>query len=139
MNSPLPPAQRAIFLGLADALVPAAEAMPAASEVGIADDLLAEALNYRPDLFGPLQAILKQAQGRDPALEVRRLASEDPDAMHVLGLLVAGGYYLSDTVRALIGYPGQERRRIDPEETAEYVANGMLARVAARPKMWRAG
>lgn len=137
MSGPLSPAARATFLGLADAMIPTGEGMPAASEVGIADDLLAEALNYRPDLFGPLQSILRKAEGCDPSLEARRLAAEDPEAFHTLGLLVAGGYYLSDTVRGLIGYPGQERRAIVANEVPQYASNGMLAKVAARAPMWR--
>lgn len=139
MSGPLSGTARATFLDLADALIPAAEGMPAASEVGIADDLLAEVLNYRPDLFGPLQEILRTAEGRDPSAEVRRMASDEPEGFHALGLIVAGGYYLSETVRTLIGYPGQQRLPIVAGEIPEYASNGMLAKVAGRAPMWRSG
>lgn len=137
MTGRLSAEQRATFLALADILAPAAEGMPSASQVRLADQPLDEALNYRPDLFAPLVALLRQALGRDPEHELRQWAQEAPEAFHAFGLLVAGSYYLSPVVRERIGYHGQERRAIDPDEVPEYVSNGMLARMAARAPMWR--
>ena len=70
---------RTAFWALADVLIPATDAMPAASEAGSAEKWLDRALAARPDLVEPLAAVLKSAAGRDPREEARRLHAEDPD------------------------------------------------------------
>ena len=58
--------QRATFWALADVLIPATDAMPAASEAGSAEKWLDRALAARPDLVEPLAAVLDAAAGGIP-------------------------------------------------------------------------
>ena len=57
---------RTAFWALADVLIPATDAMPAASQAGSAEKWLDRALAARPDLVAPLAAVLDAAAGRDP-------------------------------------------------------------------------
>ena len=58
--------QRTAFWALADVLIPATDAMPAASEAGSAEKWLDRALAARPDLVAPLAALLDEAAGGIP-------------------------------------------------------------------------
>ncbi len=137
MSTRLGQQQCALLNVLADVLTPAAEGMPAASAVGIADVLLDQVLNYRPDLREPLMRILRAADGQDPESFIRGLADQDPVTFRSFGLIVAGGYYLSPQVRALIGYPGQERRPFDPDAIPDHESEALLDRVRKRGAFWR--
>ena len=44
---------------------------------------------------------------------------------------MAGGYYMSPTVRDAIGYPGQEARIVQPDTYPEYIDEGLLSHVLA--------
>jgi hypothetical protein len=137
MSAGLDPQDRQLFARLADILIPEAEGMPAASAVGIERELLDRVLNYRPDLRVTLMELLRDARGRDPVETLARLAETDPAGFRALGLIAAGGYYISPVVRDLIGYPGQVRAGYDPDAIPDYVANGMLDRVVGRGSLWR--
>jgi len=63
--------QRAAFAALADVLVPAAEGMPAASEVDIAGVGLDRVLRARPDLEAPLARVLAMRTVGDAMEQVR--------------------------------------------------------------------
>jgi len=131
-----------VFAALADHLVPAAEDMPAASAVGMPGKLLDQVLNARPDLRMPLVQLLRRARGTypagaDPAQFIASLYRDDPEGLRVLGLIVAGGYYLSPEVRVILGYPGQTRQAFDPDTKQDYLSDGTLRRVADRGPIWR--
>ena len=128
---------RATFRALADVLIPAAEGMPAASEVGVHEAVLDRILALRPDLSERLLRGLRAAAGQAPQEMARRLNAEDPDALSAIGLAAAAAYYMQPRVRELIGYPGQENRPGDPDATPEYVANGMLQQVIDRGPIYR--
>ena len=87
--------QRATFWALADVLIPATDAMPAASQAGSADKWLDRALAARSDLAEPLAAVLDAASGRDPEGEARRLHADDPDGFSALAQIASGGYYMN--------------------------------------------
>jgi non-ribosomal peptide synthetase component F len=129
--------QWAILAALADHLVPAAERMPQASAVGMPGALLDQVLNARPDLRTQLLQLLRRARGVEPAQFIAGLYRDDPEGLHVLGLVVAGGYYLSPEVRRRLGYPGQTRQSFDPDTPAEYLTDGTLQRVIDRGPIWR--
>jgi hypothetical protein len=128
---------RETLAGLADALIPAADGMPAASEAGAAGRWLDEVLRVRDDLEQPLRAVLDRARGADPGAEVDRLQLEEPEAFEALSTAVAGAYFLNPDVRRLIGYPGQERRPIVAEDPPDYERDGLLASVAGRGTIFR--
>jgi hypothetical protein len=99
--------ERHLFSDIADILIPEAEGMPSASQAGVPDRYLDEALGYRPDLADGLRAALDAAGGLTAQAAVERLNSEHIPAFEALGTLLAGAYFLNPEVRALIGYPGQ--------------------------------
>jgi hypothetical protein len=139
MTEPRSPSalDRTTLAALADVLIPAADGMPAASEAGTAGEWLDEVLGVRADLEAPLRAVLERARGVDPAAEVERLERDEPEAFEALSTAVAAAYFLNPEVRRLIGYPGQERRPIEPEDPPDYEQDGLLASVVARGPIFR--
>lgn len=137
MSAGLTPAETATLTALADLLVPAAEAMPAASAVGMPGKLLEQVLHARPDWRLPLRAALREAEGEDPAAFIAEFSARDPEAMRILGLVIAGGYYLSPEVRLLLSFPGQQRQSYDPDAALDAECEEMLQRVIARGRLWR--
>lgn len=95
------------FASLADVLIPEAEGMPSASQAGVPNRWLDEALTHRPDLSDDLRDALRAA-GDLPAEEaVNLLNTEHIPAFEALGTLAAGAYFLNPEIKQLIGYPGQ--------------------------------
>ena len=124
--------QRETFFALADALIPAAHGMPAASEAGAVDKWLARALAARPDLVPALLELLDDAGGRDPEKEARRLHAEEPERFAALAAIASGGYYMNLKVRKRIGYPGQGKRPPFPDEAEYDLRDGLLDPVIER-------
>ena len=137
MSSKLDDALRRTFLALADALIPEAEGMPAASQVGVGGDILDRMLALRPDLREAFLRGLRTAAGKPAAEAAEALNRDDPAALGAVGLVASAGYYISPQVRALIGYPGQESRPADPDTPPEYVTNGMLQQVINRGPIFK--
>lgn len=137
MSGSVDEATRATFRAIADVLIPAAEGMPAASEVGVHGEVLDRILGLRPDLAERFFRGLQAATGADARAAAERLNRSDPDALSAIGLIASAAYYMQPRVRALIGYPGQEKRPADPDETPEYVTNGMLQQVIDRGAIYR--
>ncbi|MDG2479355.1 MAG: hypothetical protein P8Q36_00600 [Alphaproteobacteria bacterium] len=129
---------RSVFAGIADILIPAAEGMPAATEVGVHETLVDRILGLRPDLREAFMRGLKASEGKDPKSAAEHLNSSDAAALGAIGLVASAGYYMTPRVRELIGYTGQESRaEADPDATPEYVANGMLQQVIDRGAMFK--
>ena len=124
--------ERAVFASLADVLIPAAEGMPAASEVDVQGAMLDRILGLRPDLADAFRRGLAAAAGNPPADAAEALNRDDAEAFGAISIVASAGYYMTPAVRERIGYPGQENRPADPDETPEYVANGMLQQVIDR-------
>ena len=137
MSTKLDDASRRTFLAIADVLIPEAEGMPKASQVGVGGEILDRVLALRPDLREGFLRGLRAAAGKPPAEAAEALNRDDPAALGAIGLVASAGYYMSPQVRALIGYPGQESRPGDPDETPEYVANGMLQQVIDRGPIFK--
>jgi hypothetical protein len=129
--------QRAVFAGLADVLVPHAQGMPAASEVGVHRKWLDRALGARPDFAPKLLEILSEAEGKDPEEEVQRLYESGSAGFGVLSMLTTGAYYLNPKIRKLIGYPGQKSTPPYPDEADYYLRDGILDPVIARGPIFR--
>jgi hypothetical protein len=128
---------RAIFSALADILIPDAEGMPAASAVGVHEEILERILSLRPDLSEAFFRGIATARGKDPRAALEQMNVQDAQALSAIGLVASAAYYMSPRVRSLIGYPGQERRTYDPDAVPEYVANGMLKVVEDRGPIYR--
>jgi len=125
-EAPLEAGQRAVFAALGDVLIPAADGMPSASEADPAGRWLDRALAARPDLAPRLASVFAAAAGREPAAEVDRLRSSDPDGFAALATAVAGAYYMNIKVRKRIGYPGQAKNPPYPDEADYYLGDGAL-------------
>lgn len=127
--------EREAYAMLADELIPAAEGMPAASEVDVHRRWIDQALRLRPDLRLHLEvAIAAVGTGDSPRQVAIGLAKEQPEIFAALGQLTAGAYYMDDRVRDAMGYPGQEARRL-VDDTDEYLE--MLGRVVERGPVFR--
>ena len=137
MSEDIDTESEATFFAIADVLIPAYQEMPSASKAQDASAILRRILALRPDLKPDLLRGLRAVTGGDPARGARELQHADAAAYVAIGTVAAAGYYMSPGVRALIGYPGQEKRAFDPEATPEYVSNGMLKAVADRGPIYR--
>ncbi len=104
---------RATFAGLADALIPAADGMPSASQAGAAGRWLDAVLESRPDLAEPLLALMRRLEGSDPREAVADLQTHDPAAFGVLAEIIPNAYFMNPDVRARVGYPGQVGLEVD--------------------------
>jgi len=127
--------ERAVLAGLADALIPAGEGMPAASAAGVAGGGLDRVLQARPDLAAEVKRVLAAARGRDPAAALSELRAKDPAGFSALAELVPGAYFMDPEVRALIGYQGQTARPIDPDP--ESLLSDLLRPVLERGPIYR--
>lgn len=133
----LDPARQAVLAAVADHLIPAAHGMPSAGDVVDARSV-AFVLGARPDLASPLRAALADDLPSAAAERLAVLESERPDLLAAVHLVVVGGYYADEDVRAALGYPGQVARPVSAFDYPEYVEEGLIDRVLARGQMWRA-
>jgi hypothetical protein len=122
---------------LADELIPAADGMPSAGEVGVADHQLDLVLAARPDLTRHLLRAFARTGELDGAAAFAAVTELDPEAEGALAQIVAGGYYASATVREQIGYVGQQPIPVRPPDFPAYVSEGLLERVVARGPIHR--
>ncbi len=137
MNPGLSEPLRQAFAAVADILIPAAEGMPAASQVDIGGEVLERILTLRPELREAFLRGVRACAGKPPREAIETLNKTDQAAGSAIGLVASAGYYMDARVRALIGYPGQEDRPGDPDEEPEYVRNGMLRAVIDRGPIYR--
>lgn len=118
-------AERERLAALADALIPAGHGMPPPSDLDIAQTLLDRVVVARPDLVPALHRALGPSTG-DAVTRLHELGETDAEARNALELAVAGGYYMSAEVRALVGYPGEEPAPVRPDAYPPYVEEGLL-------------
>src|SRR5690349_14334165 len=128
--------QRAQLGAIADELIPAGGGMPSASEAGVAGQYLDDGLTSLPDLRDALESTLAAVAGLAPA-EAIAVLRQDPAGWGVLTAVVPGAYFMNPAIRAAIGYPGLERRPIDPSAEPDYLADGLLDSVIARGPVYR--
>ena len=129
-------AQRAQLGAIADQLIPAGGGMPSASEAGVSGQYLDEVLTSLPDLGAALDTTLAAVDGLEPA-EAIAVLRQDPAGWGVLTAVVPGAYFMNPAIRAAIGYPGLERRPIDPNAEPDYLADGLLDSVVSRGPVYR--
>jgi hypothetical protein len=129
-------AHRAQLAAIADELIPAGSDMPSASGADVHGRFLDEVLAARPDLAVPLQAALEDVAGLAPGAAIAAL--RDTDGWGVITVVVPSAYFLNPATREALGYPGLERRPIDPDAAPDYDDDGLLASVIARGPVYRA-
>lgn len=130
-------ADRATFAAVADRLIPAFGKMPAASTVGVQHTMLDLALQARPDLAEDFARGLAECSATAASESINALFRQDPAAFGAVNLVAVAAYYMTDDVRRLIGYPGQESPPYDPYETPAYLIDGSLERVMRRGPFYR--
>lgn len=128
---------RKVFAAIADLLIPRYGELPAASEVGVHETLLDQVLGFRPDLVEAFQRGLEKCRGKSASDGANQLSREDSEAFDAITLIASAGYYMTDAVRAGIGYPGQEKVDYDPFETPDYLTNGLIERVVRRGPVYK--
>ena len=133
-------AERAAFGRMAEVMLPGTDTMPSAGRAGVPGPRLDEVLEARPDLAEPLGRALRDLGDLGDSFSLENLArylSVDEEAYSALTLCVGAAYYLSQEVRDLIGYPGQEARSFDPYEYVGWIDEGLLDPVTERGPIWR--
>jgi hypothetical protein len=131
------PDARARLAALADALIPAGDGMPSASEAGVAGEWLDAVLAAEPG-FGPaLAAVLAGADVADAAGELRRIETTDPDGWGTLTTVVAGAYFLNPAIAAQVGYPGRRAIPVDVDASPDWLEDGLLDSVKSRGPIYR--
>jgi choline dehydrogenase-like flavoprotein len=107
---------------LADALIPATDAMPGAGDIDVAGPLLDRVLAARPDLAEPLiEALAQPVEDPQAALD-----ASDRSALRTLRYVVAAAYYLDSDVRSKLGYPGTVATPVRALDFPEYLEEGLL-------------
>ena len=114
--------ERATVRAVADELIPAADGMPGAAEVGVADELLDRVLRARPDLAAPLRQALADLPG-DVAGD-RRFAP--------LRYVITAAYYLAEPVRDALGYRPEPATPVRALDYPEFLEEGLLDHLVHR-------
>lgn len=127
--------RREVLRRVADALIPAGAELPSAVEVGIHGALLDQVLVVRPDLADPLSAAL-DALAETPSEQIAARVDGEPD-LSVVGLVVAGGYLMSQPVADALRYPWQEAKLVRPDDVYEAIDAGLLDGVMERGPIYR--
>jgi hypothetical protein len=123
---------------IAQGLIPAAEGMPAASEIDISGRQLDLVLRSRPDLIHDLlRAVSQVEEVGDPISWMDRLRKDDPPAHEALAVAIVAGYYMHPEVKSRLGYPGQVSQEVNAGAFPEYVSEGLLERVVERGPIYR--
>ena len=132
------PELRDHFAAIADILVPAYQQLPKASDVGVAGVLLDRVLAVRPDLTEVFLRGLVATLGLSGRDAAEHIFHKDAESFDAISTIAAGGYFLDQRVRDLIGYPGQETIHNEhPYALPGYVADGSLQRVYDRGPLYR--
>ncbi len=137
---PLTPAEATALDRVADVLIPASGAVPAATAEPGFHAWLARALDARADAFAAVTDLLAEvAEVPEPELfdHLRRLSAQRPEAFQALSTVVAGAWLLTAGVRERIGYRGKRSDKAGLEEAADELSSGILDPVLARdPARW---
>jgi hypothetical protein len=129
--------ERETFRRIADHLVPEAEGMPSASQVGVHACGLDRILSLRPELEGELRRALDAATDLEGASAARFLNGNDPEGFGTVALIASSAYYMAPEVHVALGYPGQQSRPVAPEEEGDYLVDDLLQPVIDRGPIYR--
>lgn len=137
MSGRIGDADRIIYRALADCLLPASDAMPAASEVMVAGEMLDKVLEWRPDLAPDLLRGVAASRDAEPAAALDGMQSGDPDAYRAIRTAALGAYFMAPAVRDALGYGGQQSRPVPVDVSPDYFAPGLLDPVRDRGPIYR--
>ena len=101
-----------------DALIPADPSlnMPSASQAGVLERHLPEALLLRDDMAPAFYAVLAALPVQAPADGLAAFEELGPKNFEIFSRVVAGAFFLDEGVNAALRYPGQA----DIRETPDY-------------------
>lgn len=129
--------QRTALGWLADVIIPNAEGMPSATEVGVHEKLIDRVLQVRDDLAPAVFGAIADGAGLAPRDAVFALRATDYAMFSQLVLALRGAYYMSPEVRQLLGYEGGKARPAPYEASATQLADGILDPVLERGPVYR--
>jgi len=135
-ESELDEESRQRFAAIADVLIPAAEGMPSASQVGVSGRWLDRVLNARPDLLPRLIELLNSV-GDDPTGYAEGAVAAETAEIEELLAITTLAFYMSPKVRKRLGYPGQKGRPVRSDEAEYYLRGGLLDPVTERGPIYR--
>lgn len=139
MSGRISDADRELYRALANALLPEHGPMPSAEAAGVAGERFDRAMNWRPDLFPEILRAFRVVRVIPVDQAWAYLQAHDAEAHAALRTAILGSYYLDDSVRAAIGYTGQQSRPVLVDEIPDYLAAGLLDPVRAMAPLWRKG
>jgi len=119
---------------IADCLIPATGPNPAGSAAEDYTAHLLLALGARSDVFDRVMAGVENlADVPDDRLwaALKQLWSTDLETFNPLSSIVAGAYFMTPQIKALIGYPGQQRDPAPVDEAANEI-DGLIDPVIER-------
>jgi hypothetical protein len=119
---------------IADCLIPATGPNPAGSAAEDYTAHLLLALGARRDAFDRVMAGVESlADLPDEGLwaALRQMWSTDLETFNPLSAIVAGAYFMTPQIKALIGYPGQQRDPASVDEAANEI-EGLIDPVIER-------
>ena len=128
---------RARLAALADALIPAGNGMPSASEAGVAGEWLDAVLTAEPGFAGPLAAVLEHADTADSVGALKKIETTDPGGWGTLTTVVAGAYFLNPEIAEKVGYPGRRAIPVDDGSEPDWLQDGLLDSVKSRGTIFR--
>jgi hypothetical protein len=129
----------AVLLRVADCLIPASGPNPKPSDVAEYVPYLNVALAARSDVFDRLMAAVDELAAVSAGAmweRLKRMWAEDTDTFDPLSSVVAGAYFMTPEVKALIGYPGQHRDTAPLEQAADELGDGLLDPVIERGSIY---
>jgi hypothetical protein len=134
---PLTADELATARACADALIPQTSTAPCATADVEFDKVLAIAVDARADAFDDIVASLAALQGVDELLPaLGELADAKPDSFQCLSAVLAGAWLLTPSVRARIGYRGQQRTPIPLTEAVDQLSDGLMDDVMERGEIY---
>jgi hypothetical protein len=119
---------------IADCLIPAAGPNPAGSAAEDYTAHLLVALGARSDVFDTVMAgveRLADVPGDRLWAALKQMWSTDLETFNPLSSIVAGAYFMTPQIKALIGYPGQQRDPASVDEAANQI-EGLIDPVIER-------
>lgn len=132
---PLTDAECAALLRVADCLIPESVPNPKASDAADYLPYLHLALAARSDAFEAVVASalsLREVPDDDLWAALRTMWAQDRAAFDRMSTVLAGAYFMTPQVKALIGYPGQHRDPAGFEDAANELETGILDPVMER-------
>lgn len=132
---PLTEEEQSTLLRIADTLIPAAGPNPKASDADQFVPYLHLALAARADVFDAvLTAVVKLSDVADADMHdaLKAMWTGDKFTFDPLSSVIAGAYFMTPEVKALVGYPGQHRDPAGLEDAANELETGILEPVLER-------